>query len=327
MRLILAYAVIVSHSFGLLGITEPTLLGRSLGNLAVHGFFAISGYLITTSFLSTTLDSFVWRRIIRVAPGYIIGYTFAACAVSYFSGYAQNPVPYISNGSLWTISWEVLLYFAVLLFGILGLLNSQVVGSIFAVSLLLMFIHMKDGGTGIDVIAPLGFMFLAGAYYRLQTSINLRALGYLSIALLAFAFIPTTSAIMFKFFAMMNFAFGPDTSGHSIRYLFYLIAFPAAILTVCKYMPFELKLKNDYSYGVYIFAWPVQQIIIAISTDNGYSITPLVLLTLTTICVFPLAAISWHFVERPFEKLKRIKPWDAFKKKSVDEALNITPAE
>ncbi len=327
MRLILAYAVIVSHSFGLLGVTEPTLLGRSLGNLAVHGFFAISGYLITTSFLSTTPASFVWRRIIRVAPGYIIGYTFAACAVSYFSGYTQNPVPHISNGSLWTISWEVLLYFAVLIFGVLGLLNSQAVGSILAVSLLLMFIHMNDGGTGVDVIAPLGFMFLAGAYYRLQTSINLRVLGYISIALLVFSFAPTTSTIIFKFFGMMNFAFGPDTNGHSIRYLFYLIAFPASILTVCKYMPVELRLRNDYSYGVYIFAWPVQQIIIAVSINQGYRITPLMLLLLTTICVLPLAAISWHAVERPFEKLKRYKPWDVFKKHSADEILNVSPAE
>ncbi|WP_454068156.1 acyltransferase family protein [Brucella anthropi] len=326
-RLILAYAVIVSHSFGLLGLTEPILLGRSLGNLAVHGFFAISGYLITASFLSTTPDLFVWRRIIRVAPGYLLGYIFAAYAAWIFSGYISNPVPYISNGSLWTISWEVLLYCVVLLFGLFGLLNSQVVGSFFAVSLLLIFIHMKDGGTGSDVIAPLGFMFLAGSYYRLQNSIDLKVLGYISIVLLTVAFAPVTSESMFKFFGMMNFPFGPDTNGHEVRYLFYLVSFPLSILTLCKYMPVEVKLRNDYSYGVYIFAWPVQQIIISVSISHGYKLSPFVLLILTTIFVFPLAAISWHFVERPFEKLKRLKPWNVYRKElSVGTNVN-TPAE
>lgn len=316
LRLILAYSVIISHSFGLLGVAEPVLLGRSLGNLAVHGFFAISGYLITSSYLSTTPYSFVWRRIIRVAPGYIIGYVFAAYAASYFSGYPQNPVPYILNGSLWTISWEVLLYFAVLLFGVLGLLNIHVSGSLLISSLLLIFIHMNDSGTGVSVIAPLGFMFLAGVYFRLQTAINLKVLGYISIALLTVSFIPITSEYVFHLFGMMNFAFGPETNSHSIRYIFYLLAFPAAILTVCKYMPFEFKLKNDYSYGIYIFAWPVQQIIIALSISHGYDITPITLLLLTSVFVFPLAALSWHFVERPFEKLKRSKPWDFFRKRS-----------
>ncbi len=307
-RLILAYAVIVSHSFGLLGLPEPVVLGRTLGNLAVHGFFAISGYLITTSFLSTTPVSFAWRRIIRVAPGYIVGYTFAAYAASYFSGYLQNPVPYISNGSLWTISWEILLYIAVLIFGVLGLLNVYVVGSLLSVSILLLFIHIKDAGNGVNVIAPLGFMFLAGSYYRLQTSINLKAIGYTSMMLLTITFAPTISTMSFKLFGMMNFVYGPDTDIISIRYLFYLIGFPAAILTVCKYFPCEWRLKNDYSYGVYIFAWPVQQIIIATSISQGYRIGPITLLILTTVFVLPLAAISWHFIERPFEKLKHWQP-------------------
>jgi len=50
---------------------------------------------------------------------------------------------------------------------------------------------------------------------------------------------------------------------------------------------------GDFSYGMYLYAFPVQQIILAAMPRNEYPITTCMVLTL------PLAVLSWHLVEAP----------------------------
>lgn len=53
-RLFAAIIVIISHQYSLSGLTEPTFLGMTtLGGLGVIIFFAISGFLITKSWVMT----------------------------------------------------------------------------------------------------------------------------------------------------------------------------------------------------------------------------------------------------------------------------------
>src|SRR5947209_465064 len=70
-RLVLAALVLVSHSWPLLGLPEPTpVFGETLGSVAVAGFFAISGYLITGSRMKIGIVRFAWHRALRIYPGY-----------------------------------------------------------------------------------------------------------------------------------------------------------------------------------------------------------------------------------------------------------------
>lgn len=72
-RLILALAVLVHHSWPLTGAAdEPVFAGETLGGWAVSGFFVISGYLITGSRFSHGLGDYLVHRIARIMPAFIV---------------------------------------------------------------------------------------------------------------------------------------------------------------------------------------------------------------------------------------------------------------
>jgi len=56
-----------------------------------------------------------------------------------------------------------------------------------------------------------------------------------------------------------------------------------------------IKGRFDYSYGIYIYAFPVQQL--CINTLNIGFYTSMILSAVVTIA---LASLSWHFVEKRF---------------------------
>ena len=90
-RLILAIAVIYSHSFALShgkGFHDPLATATrgqlNGGQLAVGLFFLLSGYLITKSwFSSDSASSFIRKRILRIYPGYLV-----ALGISVMAGMA-----------------------------------------------------------------------------------------------------------------------------------------------------------------------------------------------------------------------------------------------
>jgi peptidoglycan/LPS O-acetylase OafA/YrhL len=57
---------------------------------------------------------------------------------------------------------------------------------------------------------------------------------------------------------------------------------------------------RDYSYGIYIYAFPVQQTLVSIWPQMSL----FVYLLSTFVTTVALAALSWHFVEKPALKLK-----------------------
>jgi peptidoglycan/LPS O-acetylase OafA/YrhL len=63
----------------------------------------------------------------------------------------------------------------------------------------------------------------------------------------------------------------------------------------------RLRLRTDLSYGVYVYAWPVQQLLVI----SGLAVlTPVVFALIATVVTVPLAAISWFVVEKPAISLK-----------------------
>ena len=105
----LALLVLYSHSFGLLALPEPGLFTFTFGALAVKCFFALSGYLIALSCLRTdNLWFYVWNRVLRILPALLVALIGSHYVGNYFNSFISNPVPYIINGPVWTLTWEVL---------------------------------------------------------------------------------------------------------------------------------------------------------------------------------------------------------------------------
>jgi peptidoglycan/LPS O-acetylase OafA/YrhL len=136
-RLIAALAVLFSHQFALTGRAEPALGGIPLGSYAVFVFFAMSGYLVTASWIGDpNLARFMARRLLRIWPALAIVVTTCASMAIYldfdppfgrmagqeylynlvFAGFdwpffQANPWHQM-NLSLWSIPYEVKCYVA-----------------------------------------------------------------------------------------------------------------------------------------------------------------------------------------------------------------------
>ncbi len=71
LRLMFALVVLVGHAATLGGYSwQLSLIHSPLQDIAVNGFFAISGYLITASALRSNTVRYLWQRVLRIFPGY-----------------------------------------------------------------------------------------------------------------------------------------------------------------------------------------------------------------------------------------------------------------
>lgn len=293
MRLLFALLVVYSHSYATLGIDEPEFMGRTTGSFAVQAFFILSGYLVAGSFLTTSPRSYIARRVLRVVPALFIAYSLSMFAASYFDRYPQNAY-HEANGPIWTITWEVLLYIILFFVGIMGLLSREIVGACYLTGVILFF-AMFDLKAPHAAMVTLFLLFGGGVLIRLtETTINMRFCGLLSIGILAALYIPVTAQVLFLLKAATPFQFGGTLRFDHLRWILSVIGFPYAIIWVARYAPFNLPVKNDYSYGVYLFAWPIQQIIVHFGLVSGPLQMFAMALPLSLLC----GALSWHLVER-----------------------------
>lgn len=315
LRLALAVAVIVSHSWAIGGYgAEPELGGAHLGTWAVLGFFSLSGFLITRSRLRVSPAAYYRARALRVVPGLVVclavtamifaplstvvaGSWDSVSALTYLlrnvglypPSVAQDDilttlqtVPYqgVWNGSLWTLFWEGFCYL------VIGLLASVVprgrvrpaVATSFvlcsALSLATALEWLSLPGIG-DRALPLLVAFLAGALVFLcSASIQLTEITALLTAL-CLAVVTTLELV---------------TS---------LGALPLALLLLwVGSLPHLAPIgrKYDASYGVYIYAWPVQQLIALFA---GHRLDVSAFVALSILSTLPFAYVSCIQVEMP----------------------------
>ena len=316
LRAIAALVVFVSHSFALSSgtiLTEPiSRISREqtdAGSIAVIVFFIISGYLITMSFTrSRSIPSFVMNRALRIVPGLavvLLVLTFIAGpllsvlpAATYFGSpetyryflvnlslydfrgslpgvFLHNPAAGSVDGSLWTLNHEVACYALVLALGSLGLLNKYVTAALYVAGLVAL--HNWIGGYRVQF----GTYFLAGAVlYHWRPSLN-RGLAWACLAL-------WLAALFSSGFRQASATVGA-----------YLVIFLA--LSPAVRLP-NLARWGDLSYGFYIWAYPVEQLVAQLL---GRHVTPPGIAVLALPVVLGLALLSWHFVEAPALTLKR----------------------
>lgn len=328
-RLLAAFAVLASHSLMLAtghfrDNPIPDRLETSIGSIAVDVFFIVSGFLVTGSLATRqNLRGYLVSRALRIYPALIVmvaltigllgtsfttrpwrdyfadaqTWQFAWMNVTLVFGNADflpgvfetTPTSRLVNGSLWTIPHELRCY---LLLGGLWLLASTVRGSrihnfrnacvavtlIFWIALPIDHFHLKTGLPFIQFF----FMFMSGSIYFLFRE---------HIELTARLFLFLVTALLIS--TLHNDAF----------FLAYRFTLPYIVLWLAYIPTGTIRLFNklgDYSYGFYIYAFPLQQSIMALRPQT--SIVGLIFLSggLALLC----SIISWHLIE---EKALRCK--------------------
>jgi peptidoglycan/LPS O-acetylase OafA/YrhL len=329
-RILAAFTVLLSHSFILStgnGETEPVqnTIGMTLGAISVDIFFVASGFLVTASLLNKQcLIDFIWARVLRIFPALIImvfitvfglgifftsfplnsyltdskTYTYLLKCSSIIKGvvyelpgvFGSNPYKLAVNGSLWTMPYEIKMYeilaasWALLYFTKnhrIKLFKFAILAGT-AVSCFLVFYRhfylLNESQSD-----KLFFMFFSGAsFYILKEHIRLSSKVFLFFL---------TSLIASAFFDIhLFFSIYELTLAYLLFYLAYV---PSGVIR-------SYNQVGDYSYGFYIYAFPVQQSIAAL-VPNLTVYTMIIVSTLVTLC---LASISWHIVEKHALKLR-----------------------
>lgn len=338
-RLGLAALVIVSHSFTLGGWgSDPTLrmTGEQthMGTFAVVGFLAISGYAVTKSSLSADTLQFFWRRVLRIFPAFwcvlLLVSLVLAPAVwvatgrsieTYFTSDPAGPFGYLAsnwtlligqwsiydvfdstnpftsvNGSIWTIVYEWWCYVLIGALALFGALSRArvlvpVLTGLFAVFQIADIIQPGSVAVIMPLLADqmvirLAFVFLCGATLAMYSEKIPFAHGF-GIGALAVVALTLREGGFFVF---------------GVPALAYALAWLAVVLP----KPFQaVGRDNDYSYALYLWGWPMQQLAAFWGWHQwGYIPYTLVSLAMASAC----ALLSWHLIEKPAMSLKNWGP-------------------
>jgi len=322
-RLTLALLVVVFHSFPLGGFQGGASIGQMpLGTFAVASFFVVSGYLISHSRVNSKIGHFFWKRLLRIIPAYLFAYFLTAYLFSFIVGLVQGgwsiqaaglymlrgiqffvfgpeeigttllslPYPLSWNGSLWSVRIEALLYLATAIaFFIPRMLRLDFliafgfVGSASLSILIQLGIWMDPTPAGI--LSTLAFFvpfYLSGTLIYLWRDRIPVTMGWLLLALVL---------------ATLSLSEPALTVLSSIP-LGYLLLTLGSLRTP---KLFSHLVKNDYSYGVYVLAFPIQQTLAALGV-NDFGLAAFVAASVFASLAF--AFLSWHLVESPALSLK-----------------------
>lgn len=329
LRLFFALLVILSHSTLLLdGNEDRELLTRlvgftSFGQMAVEGFFLLSGYLIVQSWMqSPDMWSFLKKRILRIYPGFIMAALLCAFVVGplgadprqyfekfWYGGFFRSvallripvvpevfqgrPFPII-NGSVWTIAFEFICYIGVLAYGSLGFFRHKAMWlfltiAVYATILLYTFsfppLKFLHSISWAEPLLRLpAFFLIGGCFFLYRGRIRYKSAIALASAA-AILFFVAVLKIHYLIFALAG-----------AYLLFYLAFLPIGFLKGYSNLP-------DVSYGTYLYGWPVQKLLLWYFPITS----PWLLFFLAVALSLLLGAASWYAVEKPFMKLKSFR--------------------
>lgn len=323
-RMLAALGVLVSHAWPISlgsGPAQPlqALTGHALGTLSVYVFFAISGFLIAASYeRSRTHRRFVLARVLRLFPALIVSIVGVALLMgplvttlapgAYLTApetwtfilrnivlaspqytlpgvFETNPYPTV-EGSIWTLIHEVLCYVGVFVLGVIGALQRRpvMVGVLAAYFALWLAIDVLDLPLHFKLIElhGLSLPFAVGmAFYLWQDRI------------------PVTWPLMILLVGIAALAKGT-------------VAYEPLLILALSYATFWLAYAprgwirsynrvGDYSYGVYIYAFPAQGLAVWLFGPMGPLENILWSLPLTLVP----SILSWHWVEKPALDLRQ----------------------
>ena len=341
LRLFLAALVIYTHAFYLGGFGAERLATwsgdtMSAGVFAVQCFFVLSGWLVATSWRrQPLLGRFLWHRSLRLVPALwmclavtafvftpLLCLTARSGPVSFFNlepsawGYVWRnlvlprsqiaigsvpgggPWPGDWNGSLWTLFYEGACYLMVAGLGLSGLLTRwRALGTALIAALLVVHVvvvFLPPSG----IFAPLGRLY--------DTTGKLLTLHFLAGAAWA-AWPQETAPLLRSTWLAVALALALGTSWHfQIHSWLSPFVLPPLLLWLSRrelLAGFESLAGGDYSYGVYLYGYPVQQVLAHFQVhQRGFAF----FLAASLVLALVFAVASWHLIEKPALSLKSL---------------------
>ncbi len=299
-----------------------------LSQIVLNFFFVTSGFLIAQSFARRgDVISYFVARFLRLVPGLFV-LSLLICFVmgplvtevspgEYFSSlntwlfvplttmldpdrvlpgvFASNINAYEIDEALWTLRYEVVCYIGLALLGVIGLLKA---GRGFNMVCLLIFAgygvvtYLTDlrDVNAINHMMHFGLSFFVGVvFYIYGSRIELNT-GLVVVCVLIAGVI---------YFVAEKRVSEPFIIFATAYLIFWLAYIPDGLVR-------EYNRLGDYSYGVYIYHFPIEQCLVYFF--GGFS--PFGLFALALPLSLFCAVLSWKFVERPaLDQLPVMSEW------------------
>lgn len=334
-RILLATFVIIAHAYPIflgMGFSDPItrkiLCTESLGGIAVIGFFVLSGFMITQSMVySKNNKEFFIKRIIRIFPALILMLLLTIFVLGplvydgdikqYFSNksvvkylidninllgntsysiegvFVNNPYPAAINGSLWSLKHEFIAYIILMVFsrlsiiknrkGMLGITGISVIVYILNIKLQPIFNVMNNIGVVAEIsqfTKLIMYFFIGSTIYLYKDKIKMN----------------------FKYFILAILILLTGICLNATKYaLIITIPYILMYLGTIKLKKDILKCIGDFSYALYIYAFPIQQLLVYYFKDkiNLYQY-----IILSIIIVMAISIITTILIDNNIKKIK-----------------------
>jgi peptidoglycan/LPS O-acetylase OafA/YrhL len=342
LRLVAALCVVVSHQFALTGLREPSVLDvHSLGGFGVLVFFSLSGYLVAQSWSADPhIGRFAARRLLRIWPAlavvvllctFVLGPFVTHLSLHdyvlhpFFRDYLKNlvfvtrgalPMQFTGNvlrdavnGPLWTIPLELKCYLLLVGFGVAGLLRHRL-GPLLLCALLVV---------PYAVIEPRGEQLVAPFHWPPETRLFLE-FGMFFAAGVALHYFNFDSGRRRAAVFALAVAAGVAAWLLGRPWLALWCVVPVGVVTIGGASTPGINQAGrfgDLSYGLYVWAFPIQQTLIWL---NRGRLSWGTMFALTLVFSVAAAYASWHLVE------KRALQWKPRRPRSPAEASGVPNA-
>lgn len=284
LRFIAASMVIYGHGLAVANVkgASPDLFirlgwGTYSGTLAVYIFFVVSGFMITGSYLRRRhLVDFLWARLLRIYPAYfcclvisafVLGAIYTTLPLSeYFQKpgvlnyviqnlrlqttmiwklpgvFSGNPQDAVINGAIWTLPAEFRMYLWVALVGIVGILSRRWLCILIILTLFGLGVARPEADT----------LMIPSIYLHLAAMFGFGALCYLFQEYIPVGWSYAAAAVLVAYLlrdtALYQFAFGMAIVQFSFAFAYCLPWY-------------GFNRFGDYSYGIYLWGYPMQQVL------------------------------------------------------------------
>jgi peptidoglycan/LPS O-acetylase OafA/YrhL len=330
-RLFLASFIVYAHSLRFGGywhepyfnINDQGYRYTTLGNICVYMFFAISGYFVTMSYVSSnSISIFLTKRIKRIYPAFWICLLITAFGIpplilgargenlfNYLYSYLGDSFVYLDlnltgriiegsignilegkpypvlNGALWSIIYEIKIYLLTGFFGFFGILKKRLV----ILTLTTIWLSFYS-------LIVMNEEIFQAIHKLPEIATDVTLISYFLIGTCLFLWRDTVrysitiSAVLLPLIIL------------AIHFNCLPLAAPCLVYVLFSfgvYLPFK-DISNkfgDLSYGVYLYHWPVQ---IVLNEYGIYSANYWLYLVSCYVIVFFMAFISWNYIERRF---------------------------
>ena len=307
-RLIAALLVFVGHTRNF-NAPESVPWANFISEQSVYIFFSISGYLIYKSAQANRPSVYILRRVFRIMPALIINLLCISLVLSPLTAFLVNQTWHFSdafnfflkncllipawqtsigntlhgvgsnqtwNSPLWTLFFEVFCYVFILLF----------------VNLFRKHRHR------LLILCCVAISILVASTSTLPSSVGLTALRLLTFFLMGAMF--NYSHKKFTWIILFAIGFGEMIGFDSHLILnSLLISLFLFVLLPSGEKRSRSKLPGDYSYGIYIWHWPILQTLFAVEGATGGSRSWYFSFAIAFPLVCLIAIMSWHLLEKP----------------------------